>query len=216
MADAARSGLPLTGIIDYEAGNARSVQRALDYLGVPNRMLAVPDDMSGVDRVILPGVGAAGTTMRYLEEAGWPGVLGRLVADGDMPFLGICVGMQAVFESSEEQEAGCLGWLPGRVLRLSGVRRVPHMGWNQVAPAGGHPFTSAIPSGEHFYFVNSYVAARGAAGGAGETDYEGVVFTSVVARRNIMGTQFHCEKSGPAGLALLRRFAELPREELCR
>jgi imidazole glycerol-phosphate synthase subunit HisH len=208
------SQFPLTGIIDYKAGNARSVQRALDYLAVPNRMLTSPDGLAEVDRVILPGVGAAGTTIQYLADAGWPQALQVAVADGDMPFLGICVGLQVLFQFSEEQDADCLGWLPGTVRRLD-APRVPHMGWNQVRPGRGHPFAAAIPDGEHFYFVNSYVVPADCPGAAAVTDYEGTVFASVVTRRNIMATQFHAEKSGPAGLALLGRFAALTREELC-
>lgn len=207
---------PVTGVIDYRTGNSRSVGRALDFLGVPNRMLRVPDDLAGVDRVVLPGVGSAGTAMGYLAAAGWPEVLRSLVAEGDMPFLGVCVGLQILYEASEEQGAACLGWLPGKVRSFDGGVRVPQIGWNQVRASGpGHPFTAELPDGGDFYFVNSYFAPPGGPEVAATAEY-GTTFAAVVARRNIMATQFHCEKSGPAGLGLLKTFTELSREELCR
>jgi glutamine amidotransferase len=208
--------IPVVGVIGYRTGNSRSVGRALDFLGVPNRMLRVPGDLAGVDRVVLPGVGSAGTTMRYLAAAGWPAVLRSLVADGDMPFLGVCVGLQVLYEASEEQDALCLGWLPGKVRSFGGGVRVPQIGWNQVRAAGpGHPFTRGLPGSGDFYFVNSYFAPPGGPEVAATAEY-GTPFAAVVARRNIMATQFHCEKSGPAGLGLLKTFTGLTREELCR
>ena len=207
---------PLVGVIDYRTGNSRSVGRALDFLGVPNRMLRGPDDLAGVDRVVLPGVGSAGTTMGYLADAGWPPVLQSLVAEGDMPFLGVCVGLQVLYEASEEQGALCLGWLPGKVRAFGGGVKVPQIGWNQVRATGsGHPFTAGMPDGGDFYFVNSYFAPPGGPEVAATAVY-GTEFAAVVARRNIMATQFHCEKSGPAGLRLLETFTALGREELCR
>lgn len=213
MTDVSR---PVTGVIDYRTGNSRSVARALDFLGVPNRMLRMPGDLTGVDRVVLPGVGSAGTTMGYLADAGWPPALESLVAEGDMPFLGICVGLQVLYEASEEQDALCLGWLPGKVRSFGGGVKVPQIGWNQVrAAGGGHPFTERLPDGGDFYFVNSYFAPPGGPEVAATAGY-GEEFAAVVAQRNIMATQFHCEKSGPAGLALLETFTSLTREELCR
>ncbi|MEU9575243.1 imidazole glycerol phosphate synthase subunit HisH [Streptomyces massasporeus] len=207
---------PVVGVIDYQTGNSQSVVYALDFLGVPNRLLKTADELSGVDRIILPGVGSAGTTMEYLNSAGWPGALRPLVAEGDMPFLGICVGLQVLFESSVEQDATCLGWLPGSVRPFSPEKvRVPQMGWNQVRRSSEHPFLAALPDDGYFYFVNSYYAEPARkADVAATTDY-GVEFVSVVARGNIMATQFHTEKSGNLGLDLLERFAKLPEGELC-
>jgi glutamine amidotransferase len=207
---------PVVGVIDYRTGNSQSVQYALNFLGVPNRLLTSPADLDGIGRVILPGVGAAGTTMHYLSEAGWPEALRTRVVDGDMPFLGICVGLQVLFETSEEQQATCLGWIPGTVRVFDGANvRVPQMGWNQAHRASAHPFLAGLPDEGHFYFVNSYYAEPADPADTAATTVHGVRFTSAVARGNIMATQFHTEKSGPLGLDLLERFAKTPQEELC-
>lgn len=207
---------PMVGVIDYRTGNSQSVVYALNHLGVPNRLLTSPADLDGVERIILPGVGSAGTTMNYLSEAGWPDALRSRVVDGDTPFLGICVGLQILFETSEEQGAACLGWIPGTVRAFPpGEVRVPQMGWNQVHAASDHPFLAALPSGGHFYFVNSYYAEPADPADTAATTEYGVRFTSAVARDNIMATQFHSEKSGRLGLDLLSRFATMPQEELC-
>lgn len=207
---------PVVGIIDYRAGNSRSVAYALDHLKVEYRLMEHPDEAADVDRVILPGVGAAGTTMDYLGEAGWLRKLDELVIEGGVPFLGICVGMQLLFERSAEQDAECMGWLPGEVLPFDRERlKVPQIGWNQVVSRSSHPFVAALPESGHFYFVNSFYAQPGKESDiAGVTEY-GHEFTAIVARNNIMGTQFHCEKSGPLGLRLLRGFTELDKETLC-
>jgi glutamine amidotransferase len=206
----------VVGVIDYTTGNSRSVTRALNFLQVPNRLLSSPGDLAGVGRIVLPGVGAAGTSMGYLEDAGWPAALGELVAAGGMPFLGICVGLQLLFESSAEQDARCLGWLPGTVRAFDrGQVRVPQMGWNQVCPQSAHPFVAGMAAADYFYFVNSYYAEPGDAADVAATTEYGVPFASVIARGNIMATQFHAEKSGQLGLGLLRRFAGLSRGELC-
>ncbi|QID34382.1 imidazole glycerol phosphate synthase subunit HisH [Streptomyces albus] len=124
---------PVVGVIDYRTGNSQSVAHALNFLGVPNRLLISPGELAGTDRIILPGVGSAGTAMTYLSEAGWPDALYNRVVEGSSPFLGICVGLQVLFETSEEQDATCLGWLPGTVRAFDeGTVRVPQMGWNQV------------------------------------------------------------------------------------
>ncbi|WP_103528879.1 imidazole glycerol phosphate synthase subunit HisH [Streptomyces sp. SM12] len=207
---------PVVGVIDYRTGNSQSVVHALNFLGVPNRLLTSPNELIGADRIILPGVGSAGTAMAYLSAAGWPEELRGRVVDGDTPFLGICVGLQILFESSEEQDAECLGWLPGSVQAFDGLEvRVPQMGWNQVHRTSGHPFLAGLPEAGHFYFVNSFYAVPADAGDTAATTEYGVPFTSAVARGNIMATQFHAEKSGPLGLDLLSRFATTPQEELC-
>jgi glutamine amidotransferase len=209
-------GGSVVGVIDYHTGNSQSVCYALDHMGVPNRLMRDPHDLEDVDRVVLPGVGSAGTTMQYLSKAGWLVALDKHVIERDMPFLGVCVGLQVLFESSSEQDAECIGWLPGTVRSFDPeVVRVPQMGWNAVRPISSHPFLAEIPKENHFYFVNSYHAVPAdPADAAAVTEY-GAVFTSVVARRNIMATQFHIEKSGPIGLELLSRFASLPQGVLC-
>ena len=202
-------------VIDYRTGNSQSVAYALGELGVPHQVARHPDEVHEPSHVILPGVGAAGTTMEYLAADGWIDFLNDRVIGSGLPFLGVCVGLQVIFESSEEQDATCLGWLPGRVTAFDRTTvRVPHMGWNRVRRVGNHPFAAAIPDDAYVYFVNSYrVAGTAPDVVAGVTDYDGE-FSAVVARGNIMATQFHIEKSGPVGLALLNRFTTLTPEDL--
>jgi glutamine amidotransferase len=203
------------GVINYQTGNAQSVLFALHHLGLEARLVATPDEAEGVDRFVLPGVGAADVTMASLRERGWVEHLEQRVRAEGAPFLGVCVGLQVLFEHSREGDADCLGWLPGEVVEFRrGELRVPHMGWNAVRPTSAHPFAVALPPAAHFYFVNSYHAMPAdSADVAGVTEY-GPEFASVVARDNVMATQFHVEKSGPVGLALLSRFAELGSDEL--
>jgi glutamine amidotransferase len=203
------------GVINYQTGNAQSVLFALHHLGLEARLVAAPEEAADVDRFILPGVGAADVTMASLRERGWVEHLDRRVRGEGVPFLGVCVGLQVLFEHSVEGDVPCLGWLPGTVVRFEGeALRVPHMGWNVVRPRSAHPFARALPDAANFYFVNSFHAVPAQeADVAGVTDY-GVDFASVVARGNVMATQFHIEKSGPVGLGLLGAFAQLQPREL--
>jgi glutamine amidotransferase len=203
------------GVINYQTGNAQSVLFALHHLAVDARLVATPEEAQEVDRFILPGVGAADVTMRSLRERGWLEHLEQRVRAQGAPFLGVCVGLQVLFEHSREGDADCLGWLPGEVVEFGrGELRVPHMGWNAVRRASAHPFAQALPAAANFYFVNSYHAVPAdPCDVAGTTEY-GPEFASVVARGNVMATQFHIEKSGPVGLALLARFAGLTAAEL--
>jgi len=202
-------------VINYRTGNAQSVLFALHHLGLEARLVATPEEAQDVDRFILPGVGAADVTMASLRERGWTGHLGERVRVEGVPFLGVCVGLQVLFEHSREGDTDCLGWLPGEVVEFRRSElRVPHMGWNAVRRTSSHPFAAALPPEAHFYFVNSYHAVPAEESDvAGVTEY-GPEFASVVARGNVMATQFHIEKSGPVGLALLSRFAELSADEL--
>jgi imidazole glycerol-phosphate synthase subunit HisH len=205
------------GVINYQTGNAQSVLFALHHLGLGARLVATPEECADVDRYILPGVGAADVTMASLAERGWVEHLEARVREDGAPFLGVCVGLQVLFDHSNEGDTACLGWLPGQVVEFRRDRvRVPHMGWNAVHPGSDHPFVRALPAGANFYFVNSYYAVPAhEADVAGVTEY-GVEFASIAARDNVMATQFHIEKSGPAGLALLSRFAQLQPSELAR
>lgn len=202
----------MIGIVDYRAGNLTSVARALKYLNEP---CIVTDDAGLLDdasHIIFPGVGAAGTAMANLRERGLDARLQKWVAQGK-PVLGICLGTQVIFEHSEEDDAECLGIVPGSVrrfppdLQAGGQRlKIPHMGWNSVAFRGEHPVFSGIPEGAEFYFVHSYYPAPSDEGwAAGWTEY-GIRFCSAVARANLVAVQFHPEKSGRPGLAILANF----------
>jgi glutamine amidotransferase len=194
-------------VIDYRAGNAPSVQYALEHLDVACRLVDSADALAASERIVLPGVGAAGATLASLDEEGLAEAIAGRVRDG-VPFLGICIGLQVLFDHSEEGDTDCLGWVPGQVRRFPADRRVPQIGWNEVRIVRDHPVSRALPPSGHYYFVNSYYCEPTDPGDVlGVTDY-GFEFCSVVARRNLVATQFHAEKSGPLGLGLLRAFAD--------
>jgi glutamine amidotransferase len=197
----------MIGVIDYRAGNAPSVMYALARLGLDARLVGDAEGVRSVDRLILPGVGAARATVDSLGESGLLGVLhGRVMEDG-VPFLGICIGLQVLFERSEEGPTDVLGWLPGEVRRFPDSERVPQIGWNAVRLRRRHPVVADLPETPYCYFVNSYYAAPADPDDVlGTTDY-GVEFCSVVGHANVVATQFHAEKSGETGLRLLRAFA---------
>jgi imidazole glycerol-phosphate synthase subunit HisH len=194
-------------VIDYRAGNSPSVIYALERLGLPCRLVAKPEEVAEAERLVLPGVGAAAAALDSLRESDLLDALTQRVQRDQAPFLGICIGLQLLFEHSEEGDTPCLGWLPGRVRRFPHDRRVPQIGWNEVRFSRSHPVTASLPDGGHYYFVNSYYAdPRDGEDALGRTDYS-VEFASVVAHDNIVATQFHAEKSGPLGLRLLEQFA---------
>lgn len=199
-------------IVDYRAGNGPSVAYACAHLGLDAVLTGDPDVLSRAERIILPGVGAAGATMASLAESQLIEPLRRRVVDDGAPFLGICIGMQVLFDHSEEGDTKCLGWIPGAVRRFPETQRVPQIGWNAVTFRHPHPLNER-PRGErpenldYFYFVNSYYCAPSSRDDVlGETTY-GETFCSIVAHDNIAATQFHVEKSGPLGLRILGRFA---------
>ena len=200
----------MLAILDYGAGNITSVRLAIESLGCAARITSDPEDVRAADHVIFPGVGAAAYAMTNLESSGLRPVIGEVVARGT-PFLGICLGTQILFESSEEDGGTrCLGLIPGGCVRFRPADprvKVPHMGWNQVAQSRPHPLFAGIPDNSDFYFVHSFhtVPADGNVV-IGRTDYAGISFVSAVARRNLAATQFHPEKSGPVGMRLLRNF----------
>jgi glutamine amidotransferase len=185
---------------------------ALEHLGLPARLVDSAADVARAERIILPGVGAARATIDSLVEQDLVGALTDRVRGDRVPFLGICIGLQVLFDHSEEGDTDCLGWVPGRVRRFPDTGRVPQIGWNRVRFTREHPLTADLPTGGtpaegHFYFVNSYYCVPDDPTDAlGVTDYT-VEFCSVVARDNVVATQFHAEKSGPLGLSLLRAFS---------
>lgn len=199
----------MIGIIDYRAGNARSVQYALARLGIEARLVATPDELDALERIVLPGVGSAQATMDFLHDSGCGPALTRRVLGAGAPFLGICVGLQVLFDHSEEGNVKCLGWLPGAVERFpSGALRVPQIGWNEVSVrTSDKRFEGYDEPKRHFYFVNSYFATPADAAVVAATANYGEDFAAAVVSGNIMATQFHIEKSGPDGLELLRRWA---------
>ncbi len=194
-------------VIDYGAGNLGSVVNALDHLGVPHVVTADAATILGADGVIFPGVGATADTMANLRSRGLVPVIAAAAASG-RPFLGICVGQQVLFSTSDEgARHDCLAVLEGEVRRFPDDLIVPHMGWNAVWRRGEHPLFAGIPDGAEFYFVHSYyVAPADDALVLGETRY-GPTFAAVIARGPVAATQFHPEKSGRWGLRLLRNFA---------
>jgi glutamine amidotransferase len=193
-------------IVDYGAGNLRSVERAVAHAGFEALVSSRPEDVAAAGVLIVPGVGAAADTMRNLRERGMVEAVKRHIAAG-RPFLGVCMGLQALLTVSEEGgEHECLGVIPGRVRRLPQGLKVPHMGWNRVRQRRPHLVFDGIPDGAYFYFVHSYYPdPEDGAVVVGETDY-GVTFASVVAADSLVATQFHPEKSGEAGLRFYENF----------
>ncbi len=196
-------------IIDYGVGNLRSVEKAFQAGGAEAIVSSDERVLRAAERLVLPGVGAFRACMSALRERGFDELVRGRVAEG-VPLLGVCVGMQMLFEESEEfGTTSGLGFLRGRVRRFGETLRVPQVGWNQVEWARGHALAGGIESGEFFYFVHSfYCDAEDNAAVLGQTEY-GDAYASVVARANVCGVQFHPEKSQAAGLRLLKNFAEL-------
>ncbi len=197
----------MVSIIDYGAGNLRSVRRALLHLGVPCRITDKPLEILSSDRVIFPGVGAAGQAMEVIKSRGLDKVI-REVADNGIPFLGICLGAQIILGQSEEDDTHCLNLIPGRVKRFSDPKRkIPHMGWNTVIKNRNHPLLDGIDSRAQFYFVHSYYPEPEMDDHIIATTEYGLTFASIIGRDNVVATQFHLEKSGGFGLSILKNFS---------
>lgn len=197
-------------VVDYEAGNLRSVETALSALGVRYVVSGDPEVVRRAGRVVVPGVGEARACMGVLRERGLDEALREVVERGG-PFLGICIGCQLVLEFSEERETDTLGFLRGRVVRFPSLPglKVPHMGWNGVEQVKPHPLFEGIPSGASFYFVHSYYPVPEEKESIVATTEYGVRFASAFAKDNLFAVQFHPEKSGPYGLRLLENFFSL-------
>ena len=197
-------------VIDYAAGNLYNVGHALEHLGAEFIFSGDPADVARADKIILPGVGAAKPAMKSLAGQGLVEALRQV----SVPFLGICLGLQLLFEISEEEDTPCLGLLPGGVHRFDNSQvKVPHIGWNRVAGDDGSsqpasPLFEGVPGGSFFYFFHSYYAPVEKGVTLGTTQY-GLSFSSVVAKENFWGVQFHPERSGKIGLKLLENFVEL-------
>lgn len=203
----------MIAVIDYGVGNLFSLSSSLSYLGLENEITRDPARLETADRIILPGVGAFADAMRKLEETGLVPVLKQQAQK--KPLLGICLGMQLLFDRSFEygEHAG-LGLIPGEVADLRGdltdpALKVPHMGWNSLHIVKDDPLFKYFRDGEYVYYVHSFYARNCADSTLGTSQYGNVAVTGAVRRGNVWGTQFHPEKSGDAGLRLLRAFAEL-------
>jgi glutamine amidotransferase len=191
----------MIGILDYGAGNIRSVSNALRRLGVEHCISRSIDVLEKAHKLILPGVGEARMAMESLDRIG----LIEWLRGVRVPFLGICLGMQLLFERSSERETVCLGLIPGTITQFDAGRvKVPHMGWNTVAADPAHPLFAGLRENEYYYFVHSYCAPL-VPEAIGRTEY-GIEFASAVQFKNFHGVQFHPEKSGSAGLHLLNNF----------
>jgi len=196
-------------VVDYGAGNLRSVAKALARSGAEPCVTSDPEAVRRADAVVLPGVGAFADAVRRLDQAGLDDALRDSIAAG-RPYLGLCLGLQLLFEESDEHgRTPGLCLLPGRVARFperdaaGGKLRVPHIGWNEVRFAGSHPVLEQLPAADHFYFVHAYRAlAADPADVVGRAEYGGE-FASAVARENLFAVQFHPEKSQAAGRRLL-------------
>ena len=197
-------------VINYGAGNLRSIRRALEAAGAQVSVTSAPDQVRLADAVVFPGVGAAGASMDRLHELGLVEVIGEVVAEA-RPFLGICLGMQLLFDHQEEGNTRGLGLLQGRVRSLSSTVKIPQIGWNRVrwvqGAAGYEPAAE-----DDFYFVHSYVVEPDDPGDVVAVSRYGDVFPSIVRHQHVWGTQFHPEKSGPAGLALISGWVDGVRE----
>ena len=195
--------------VDYGMGNIRSVSKALEHVAPRDvvRVTADPKAIRAADRVVVPGQGAMPDCMRQLAASGARDAV--IEAAGSKPFLGICIGLQMLFERGEEGDTAGLGLLPGRVPRFKAMGlKIPHMGWNEVMQARPHALWNGIPDRSRFYFVHSYYPEPAdRAMTAGTCDY-GVSFTCAVARDNIFAVQFHPEKSQNSGLQLLSNFVQ--------
>ena len=194
----------MIGIVDYGAGNIRSLGNALERLEKPFFVSQDVHELQRADKLILPGVGEARSAIESLDRVG----LLQWLTAVRVPFLGICIGMQILFEHSDERDTPCLGIVPGRVARFNDTNlKVPHMGWNRVNLKVRSPLFEVIRDGDFFYFVHSFGAPL-VPDTIGATEY-GRQFSSAVQHKNFYGVQFHAEKSGNAGLHLLRNFSEL-------
>ncbi len=209
--DGRREETGLITIIDYGAGNLRSVTNAMSLLGYETKVTDDPEDVLNAQAIVLPGVGAAAAAVARLQALGLVGPLRHFIAE-KRPFLGVCLGLQILFTGTEEGGwHKCLDIIPGVVRRLPPGLKVPHMGWNQVKQKNTHPIFDGIPDEANFYFVHSYYAEpEDRSIIAGETGY-GIPICSVIAKGNLIATQFHPEKSGEVGLKIYENFLKIAR-----
>jgi len=196
-------------IIDYNAGNIKSVQRACAEVGIEAIVTSDPTAVTGAEKIIFPGVGAAPSAMAYLEKTGLDNALKSAFKAG-IPILGICLGAQIILESSEEGNRKCLGLVAGKTVRFrlkDKLLKIPHMGWNEVKVVQPHPLLDGIQTGDEFYFVHSYYPQPADDKDVYAVSGHGNNFCAALGSRNLFAMQFHPEKSGRLGLQVLERFA---------
>ena len=196
---------PPVAVLDYGVGNLHSAAKALDRAGAEVRVVAALGEAAGAAGLVVPGVGAYGACLRGLASAGGAAAVAGWL-EGGRPLLGICVGMQLLFEASEEGPVGDgVGVVPGKIRHLTGQVKIPHIGWDEVTVGPGSRLFAGLGDGTRFYFVHSYAPEPDGEAIAAVCDYGGR-FAAAVEHGNLFGTQFHPEKSGRAGLALLANF----------
>lgn len=202
-------GVKVVAVVDYDAGNLRSVETALRHIGSRFVVTAHPEALRDADRIIVPGVGEARAAMARLNDRGLSDALRERVAAG-VPVLGICLGSQIVLDRSDENDATCLGLIPGEALAFSPGKglKIPHMGWNTISVAATHPLLDGVDDESSFYFVHSYYPAPTAQSHCLATCEYGERFCAVLGRDNLVATQFHPEKSGSSGLIMLQNFLD--------
>ena len=202
---------PPVAVLDYGVGNLHSAAKALDRAGADVRVVPTVEEAAGAAGLVVPGVGAYGACLSGLASAGGAAAVAGWL-EGGRPLLGICVGMQLLFEASEEGPVGDgVGVVAGKIRRLTGPVKIPHIGWNQVTVRPGSRLFAGLPDGTRFYFVHSYAPEPDGEAVAAVCDYGGR-FAAAVEHGNLFGTQFHPEKSGRAGLALLANFVTQARQ----
>ncbi len=205
----------MIAIIDYDAGNLTSVQRAVSHLGIECVITKEEAEIEAAERIIFPGVGAAGAAMQSLQRNGLDRVIKAALAFGK-PVLGICIGSQIILAHSEENDTPCLGILEGTVRSFSPANRskdgqklkIPHMGWNGLDVRQSHPLLSGVGADDEFYFVHSYYPEPQNPDCVIATTEYGISFASILGFNNLFATQFHLEKSGPPGLQILDNFCK--------
>jgi imidazole glycerol-phosphate synthase subunit HisH len=196
---------PPVAVLDYGVGNLHSAAKALDRVGAEVRVVPTVEQAGGAAGLVVPGVGAYGACLSGLASAGGVAAVAGWL-EGGRPLLGICVGMQLLFEASEEGPVGDgVGLVPGKIRRLTGGVKIPHIGWDEVTVRPGSRLFAGLADGTRFYFVHSYAPEPDGEAVAAVCDYGGR-FAAAVEHGNLFGTQFHPEKSGQAGLALLANF----------
>jgi glutamine amidotransferase len=199
---------PAIAVVDYGAGNLVSIEQALTRVGATVTVARDAEALRGADALVVPGVGAALPAMERLARAGLVAPILEWIGAG-RPFLGVCLGLQLLFDASDEDGAETLGVIAGRTVRLEDAPTLPHIGWNQVQRRGQHPLFEGIDDGADFYFVHSYVGVPTDDAVIAATTEHGRPFVSAVARGPLLGVQFHPERSGDDGLRLLANFVDI-------